>query len=151
MLRALLLEGSEPVETESIALTFYRNLPGELLWLTEMIYHLNACLRTKFTLTDSEFEHLLELTNEINAIFTEELKQFLIPAGSVAAMQAHLLRVEAKSLVRLLYRWSEAGHAVNPKLIDWTNLLSGFFFHCSVLINHAEGIAEETFESRNYK
>lgn len=150
LLRALVLAKLDKVDQETETRSIYLALPDELLWLTEMIYHLNASLRTTFTVSDAEFTHLLNMTNRINELYREDIKRFLLPAGSVSAMQAHLLRVDAKSLVRLLYRQIEAGHPVDHRIIDWANLLSGFYFMCSILINDVEEGESIPFVSRNY-
>lgn len=151
LLRALLNEYGQIAEPDTAAGRIYAALDSDLRWLTEMVYHLNACLRTKYTLTDDEFKHLLEMTEAIHQIFTDEVKQFLLPSGSVRAMQAHLLRVDAKSLVRLLYRCSESGVSVDERIIDWANLLSGYYFMLAILINDVEGYTEDPFISRNYR
>lgn len=150
LLRAEIREYGFTPTDDSEAARIYLSLDKELAWVGEMIYHLNACLRTRFTLEDQEFSYLVEQTERINGLFTDSLSRFVLPAGTVRAMQAHLLRVDAKSLVRLLYRHAETGAEVDHRIIDWANLLSGYFFMLSLLINHVEGRAEETFSSRNY-
>lgn len=132
-------------------LPMFQQLDQELLWLTEMIYHLNASLRTKYTLRKDELARLLDLTNAMHELTKEEGMAFYLPSGSTSAMQAHLLRVDAKSLVRLLYRHIEQGHVVEEEMLDFSNLLSGFFFMCALFLNRVEGVSNVPFVSRNYK
>ena len=57
----------------------------------------------------------------------ERCRRFVLTQGCEAACTAHLLRVQGKQLVRLIYRWVEKGHEVPPRLLDLANLLSGYF------------------------
>lgn len=70
--------------------------------------------------------------------------------GCEAACTAHLLRVQGKQLVRLLYRHCEQGHTVPPMLFDLANLLSGYFFFLALKLNELEGVDEVPYVSRNY-
>jgi hypothetical protein len=61
-----------------------------------------------------------------------------------------MLRVESKALVRLLYRCVHNGSRVPELLIDFANLLSGYFFQLSMKLNAGDGVDEIPYESRNY-
>ena len=61
------------------------------------------------------------------------------------------LRTETKQLVRLIYRHMEQSSEVPPLLIDFANLLSGYFFHLALWLNHQDGFEEIPFVSRNYR
>ena len=67
-----------------------------------------------------------------------------------ALKAAHLLRVQGKQLVRLIYRWVEKGHEVPNRLLDLANLLSGYFFYLALHLNEVEGVDEVPYVSRNY-
>lgn len=43
------------------------------------------------------------------------------------------------------------GQAIEPKLCDVVNLLSGYFFMLALHLNQLEGGAEVPFVSRNYQ
>ena len=65
---------------------------------------------------------------------------------------AHLLRADGKALVRLLYRYGyTAKQEVPPLLLDFANLLSGYFFALSLRLNMLDGVDEVPFVSRNYR
>ena len=66
------------------------------------------------------------------------------------ACLAHLLRVDCKSLVRLIYRYDQVGGAAPKALIDFVNLLSGYFFFLALYLNELDGVDEVDFVSRNY-
>ena len=70
--------------------------------------------------------------------------------GCETAAPAHVLRVKAKVLVRLLYRHIHQGHATPEGLIDFCNLLSGYFFGLALKFNRNARVEEEDFVSRNY-
>lgn len=122
----------------------------ELLWVCELIYHANPTLRTRLTVTEAETARLLALTEGWQRRCAGRCARFVLPQGCEAACTAHLLRVQGKQLVRLLYRWAEKGHPVPDRLLDLANLLSGYFFSLALWLNEAEGTEEVSFESRNY-
>lgn len=101
---------------------------AQLLKVCELIYHANPTLRTRWTVTEAEVAWLLERIEELRVQAAGRCKRFVLPQGCPAACTAHLARVRAKCLVRLLYRHARQGHPVPPPLLDFANLLSGYFF-----------------------
>lgn len=128
-----------------------RDLRDELLWLCELIYHVNPTLRTRFTVTGEEIRRLLSATERLREASGDRCACFVLTQGCEEACTAHLLRVQGKQLVRLIYRWIEAGHEVPDGLIDVANLLSGYFFHLALHLNELAGVDEVPYESRNYR
>lgn len=126
-------------------------LREELLWVCELIYHINPTLRTRLTVTEEETNRLFEIANRLKQECESRCKLFVLTQGSEAACTAHLLRVQGKSLVRLIYRHCEQGHEVPPMLLDLANLLSGYFFYLALKLNEMEGVEEIPYVSRNYK
>ena len=122
----------------------------ELLRVCELIYHANPTLRTFFSVTDEE---LGWMKARVDAL-AEETKGlcdlFVLPAGGERACLAHVLRTDAKALVRLLYRHAERTGGVPEGLIDLANLLSGYFFLLALWLNREDGVREIPFRSRNY-
>lgn len=125
-------------------------LREELLWLCELVYHMNPALRTPLRVTTGERDRLLAASERLRAQAGERCRRFVLCQGCAAACQAHLLRVRGKQLVRLLYRHVHQGHEVDPLLIDLANLLSGYFFYLALKLNADAGVAEVDFISRNY-
>ncbi|MDE5939533.1 MAG: hypothetical protein K2H37_10670 [Lachnospiraceae bacterium] len=74
----------------------------------------------------------------------------MLPCGCQSACTAHLLRVKAKCLVRLLYRYLQRGGSVPEGLLDLANLLSGYFFLLALKLNALNGVEERSYHSRNY-
>lgn len=125
-------------------------LRGELLWLCELIYHMNPALRTPLKVTDEEKDRLFAASERLRAKAGDRCRRFVLCQGCEAACLAHVLRVRAKELVRLLYRHIHQGHKVEPKLLDLANLLSGYFFYLALALNAGAGVDEVDFISRNY-
>lgn len=127
----------------------YVEIEEQLKKLGELIYHANPSLRTFCSITREE---VLWLKEEIDLLQSKITGGgFVLPAGSKEACVAHVLRTEGKELVRLLYRHMYNGNEVSELLIDFCNLLSGYFFTLSLYMNHLCGIEEIPFKSRNYK
>ncbi len=125
-------------------------LRDELLKVEELIYHSNPTLRTKLTLTEDEVIWLKKRVDYWNEETKGRCEQFVLPCGSKRASLAHVLRAEAKGLVRLLYRYKENNHFVDNQLIDFMNLLSGYFFVIALELNNIDGVEEIPYKSRNY-
>ena len=125
-------------------------LAEELLWVGELVYHANATLRTRLTVTQAEIDRLRARTEALRALAGGRCHRFVQPQGSARACLAHLLRVDCKSLVRLIYRYDQVGGAAPKALIDFVNLLSGYFFFLALYLNELDGVDEVDFVSRNY-
>lgn len=123
-------------------------LREDLLWVCEILYHLNPALRAGFRLTADETEKLRRMTGKLET--KTSVSGFVLPVGTPAACTAHLLRVRAKSLVRLLYAYCEQGHRADSRLIDTANLLSGYFFLLALRLNALAAVSEIPFGSRAY-
>ena len=123
----------------------------ELIKIDELIYHANPTLRTFMSIAPEEIEWLKDLVDRL----TEETKglcaRFVLPAGTPRACVAHVLRTDGKQLVRLLYRHAQRGGRVEEALLDFANLVSGYFFLLALWLNHRDGFEEIPFESRNYR
>lgn len=124
-------------------------LQEELLWVCELIYHMNPTLRTFFTVTGEEIDRLAAAVDRLQA--ESAVHGFVLPCGCESACTAHLLRVKAKCLVRLLYRYRQRGGEVPDGLFDLANLLSGYFFLLALQLNALEGVEERGYQSRNYR
>ena len=122
---------------------------AELLWVCELIYHINPTLRTRLTVTEEEAACLATSVKRLEREST--IHGFVLPQGCEAACTAHLLRVMGKCLVRLLYRQMQQGHETPALLVDLCNLLSGYFFLLALKLNDLAGTSEVTYVSRNYR
>lgn len=125
-------------------------LREELLWVCELIYHMNPALRTPLMVTEEEKEQLYAASERLRLQCGERCRRFVTPQGCEAGCIAHILRVQGKKLVRLIYRHVYQGHSVEHRLLDLANLLSGYFFYLALRLNADEGAEEIEFVTRNY-
>lgn len=123
----------------------------EILKIDELVYHANPSLRTFFSVTDEEISWLKARTDDLHEQTKGLCSKFVVPAGTPRACVAHVLRTDGKKLVRMLYRHAESGGKVDDRLIDFANLVSGYFFLLALMLNHLDGIKEIPFVSRNYR
>ena len=124
-------------------------LREELLWVAEIIYHINPTLRTRLTVTEEETARLAAAVERLQGECG--VRGFVLPQGCSAACIAHLLRVRSKCLVRLVYRHMRQGNPAEPRLVDLCNLLSGYYFALALKLNVLAGVKETPYVSRNYK
>ncbi|MGL5381530.1 ATP:cob(I)alamin adenosyltransferase [Clostridium sp.] len=128
-----------------------KELKEELTKINDLVYHMNASLRTKVSVTPKELLWLEERTNTYQEEIKDRVNKFVIPQGSVSASYAHVIRTKFKALVRLLHRHKEQGNTVDAILFDFANLFSGYFFILALKLNKDENVDETEFVSRNYK
>ncbi|WP_240375017.1 ATP:cob(I)alamin adenosyltransferase [Bacillus piscicola] len=124
------------------------DLHTDLIYLTEMAYHLNGSVRGKQAIHE---ERLAEL-NRLYEKYRDEagdLPAFLLPHGHTAAMYLHIARSEAKKSVRALYKAS-LDKEVPELLFDYTNLLANVLFLMAVRTNQLKGYEGKEFVSESY-
>ncbi len=126
-------------------------LKAELLQVDALIYHLNPSLRTFFSIENKEIAWLKQKVDAYNALTQDRCNTFVLPQGSKRACLAHVLRTECKTLVRLTYRYIEKKNDVDHAMLDFINLLSGYFFMLALYLNKIDDTDEVPFVSRNYK
>ena len=122
----------------------------ELLKVDELIYHFNPTLRTFLSVTEEETDWLLERADEMRDEVRDRFDRFVLPAGSERACAAHVLRVDSKGLVRMLYRAREGGLEFSDRVIDVASIVADYFFMLALWLNKEDGVPEIPFNSRNY-
>lgn len=127
-----------------------KHICEDLKWVCEMIYHINPTLRTHLTVTIQECGQLKKMVEQLEGQVKGRCEKFVLPVGGKLACEAHVLRVQAKKMVRLIYRHIEYGNETPELLLDFVNLLSGYFFFLALWLNAVEGVDEILFVSRNY-
>ena len=131
-----------------ISLAEESDLKNELISVCELIYHINPALRTGLKIADEEIDYLKNRVASLSKEFGNV--GFVLPIGTTAASVAHVLRVEAKEIVRLMHIGEQTDQNVDPKIFDIVNLLSAYFFFIALKLNKEAGIPEKAFVSRNY-
>ncbi|MEF9953498.1 MAG: ATP--cob(I)alamin adenosyltransferase [Clostridium sp.] len=127
------------------------DLREELSRVNEIMYHINASLRTFTSVTLDELKWIESRVEEYGIETKERCNKFVTPQGGEAACLAHIIRSKCKSLARLMHRYEENSNNVDPLLYNFVNLYSGYFFLLALKLNMLEGIDETEFVSRNYK
>ena len=129
----------------------YEELKKELLYIAELTYHLNPCIRKKSSLETSEIEWL----QSRYLYYLEETKNretlFVLPSGNELGSLLHVIRTKAKKLVRLTHKIEESGISLDHSIYDFSNVLANYFFTCSLYVNKLDGYKEIPFTSRLYK
>ena len=120
----------------------------ELQFVCDIIYNLSPSLRKGVIVTKKELLKLEQMTMEHKENITKPPNLFVLPMGSQNATLAHILRVKSKGLVRLLCKHDYAGNKVDSLLYDFTNLLSGYFYHLAFKLNAIDGIEEVPYITR---
>ena len=127
------------------------DLKVEILKVDELVYHLNPTLRTKMTVTKEEILWLHERFSSHREATLHRCEKFVLPQGSKRGCIAHVIRTDCKQLVRMIYRHIHQGHTVEDSVLDFSNLLSNYFFVLSMLFNEIDEVDEVEFLSRNYR
>lgn len=123
-------------------------MKAELISICELIYHVNAALRSGLKVSEEEIGYLKNRVGELSRRF--EGAGFVLPMGTTAACVAHVLRVQAKEIVRFLHVGEQMDFDIDPNIFDIMNLLSAYFFFVALILNESEGVSEKPFISRNY-
>jgi len=125
------------------------DLRDELRFVCETIYHINPSLRTHTSVTQEELRRLDQIVQRLQGEM-QGSPSFVLPVGCESGAMAHVIRVKCKACVRLLYRYHGTGQDVDPLVLDFMNLFSGYFFFLALYLNAQSGTAELPYISRNY-
>lgn len=125
----------------------------DLLYLLEMVYHLNGSVRGKLAIHEEDLHRL----NEMYDLYTDSVKDvrektglFALPQGSTAACALHDCRNRALQTVRALHKLSLEKEI--PKILfDYANLLGNLFFLMALYVNKKLNVDEIPYISKSYK
>lgn len=90
----------------------------------------------------SELEHQIDLLDSS----VPQLRQFVLPGGSVAAAHAHVARTVCRRAERDILTLADTGAYVHPAVLTYINRLSDYLFILARYINHFTGHPELTWE-----
>tara|TARA_R110000868_G_scaffold100129_2_gene275444 strand:- start:4199 stop:4753 length:555 start_codon:yes stop_codon:yes gene_type:complete len=106
--------------------------------------------RTKFKLPDIEPEHITELEKAID-VMTEDLpqlKNFVLPAGGVAAASAHVARTVCRRVERSFVAFhNEHPNDLKDIHLQFLNRLSDYLFILARTLVHHAGQKEEIWKA----
>jgi len=119
-----------------------------LLWLTEMVLHLDGSLRGKLAISEIDLKDLYSFyykyKNEIH------ISGFTLPTGSYLACQINIARYKSKELVRLLNKINKLQCPVPDIIFSFANLLANFLFVLSCYVNDLDNEKNISFTSKSY-
>lgn len=94
-------------------------------------------------------EHISRLEHDIDAFISDlpELKNFILPGGSVAAARLHVARTVCRRAERLTVTAAEE-HDVNRHVVIYLNRLSDLLFTAARWINQALDIPDPVWRTR---
>lgn len=125
----------------------------DLIYLLEMVYHLNGSARGKLAIHEEDLNRLAEMYNfyqeKVKAV-RERAGLFVLPQGSTAACAIHICRNEAQQAVRALHKVS-LEKDIPKVLFDYANLLANLFLPMALYVNKELGVEEIPFFSKSYK
>lgn len=87
------------------------------------------------------------LENKIDELSSElpELKNFILPGGSLLSAEAHRTRTSCRRAERNAVKLYQK-HPENEPLVHYLNRLSDYFFVLARWLNHTQGIADRIWE-----
>ena len=135
----------------AVSYTENQELKNELIKITELVYHLNPCVRQMSRLEGHELAWLYKLYEKYLYVTKDRESLFVLPYGSTLASTLHILRTKSKTLVRLLHLITEEGTKIDDSLFDFSNVLANYFFVAAMYANKLDEIDEIPFTSRVYK
>ena len=121
-------------------------LRKELQFVCKIFYHLSPALREGIAATKDDLEQLEETFLRHKKALDGRKPMIVLPMGCQSASLAHVLRVKCKALVRLIYRHHHLGNDLDSLLVDFANLLSGYFFYLAIALNAQNGVEEIEYE-----
>jgi len=122
------------------------NLRNELRFVCEIIYNLSPSFRKGVAVvTKEELAQLEKITIQHKKDAALSPGTVVLPMGAKNGALSHVLRVKCKGLVRLLCRHGQT----DGLLLDFANLLSGYFYYLAFKLNASEGIDEVPYIAPN--
>ena len=125
------------------------NFKNELLFITELVYHLNGSIRGK-TAIDESHVLFLKARYEFYERETEDGTRFVVPQGSPLASSLHIARCFGKEVVRKMYQLKIEGVIVEDVLFDFANMISNYSLMAALHANKINNVSEKEFNSKSY-
>lgn len=122
----------------------------ELVQQQEKLYDLNGSLRGRNTIFPEDVTELLKRYELYQESVKYDVQGFLLPSGNPVIMECHLLRCEAKKLVRILYQVEKEGYQVAQELFDYANVFSNYIFALSCYLMKLFQLPFTPYHSENY-
>lgn len=89
----------------------------------------------------ADLEHQIDLLDSM----VPQLRQFVLPGGSIGASHAHVARTVCRRAEREILNLTSTGAYVAPVVLNYINRLSDYLFILARYINHFTGTPELTW------
>ena len=128
----------------------HADLAEDLALLQPLCWHVNGSIRGRLAIVEEDMDWLHQRYDHYRKEIDGMRQGFVLPSGSVLAMQFHLARSSAKKAIRAIVRLQEQDQQPPEILGRFCNLLCNFFFILAGVVNHRDGSQEPPFASRSY-
>ncbi len=122
---------------------------NELLYICELVYHLNGSIRGKEAIDENHVSFLKARYKHYEEL-TKDGVRFVVPQGSILASQLHVARSMGKEVVRKMFLVKQEGTKISDVLFDFANMVSNYCFLAAIYANKVNGFSEKEFVSRSY-
>ena len=126
------------------------DLAADLARLQPLCWHVNGSIRGRLAIVEDNMDWLHDRYDQYREEIDGIRQGFVLPRGSVLAMQFHLARSSAKKAIRAMIRLEEQGINLPAILGRFCNLLCNVFFVLAGVVNHRDGTVESPFISKSY-
>ena len=126
-------------------------IPATLLHINNTLFNIGAYLATPAQNTKLNTQNLeslpadiMELENGIDTLDSAvpQLRQFILPGGSIGAAHAHVARTVCRRAEREILTLADTGAYIEPVVLNYINRLSDYLFILARDINHFTGIPD---------
>ena len=128
----------------------HADLAADLAHLQPLCWHVNGSIRGRLAIVEEDMDWLHQRYDHYRKEIDGMRQGFVLPSGSVLAMQFHLARSAAKKSIRGMVRLQERDQKIPEILMRFCNLLCNFFFILAGVVNYRYGCQEPPFTSRSY-
>jgi len=125
------------------------NFRNELIYVCELVYHLNGSIRGKEAV-DENHVSFLKARYGFYENETKDGTRFVVPQGGTLATSLHVARSMGKEVVRKMFEVYSEGVKVEHVLFDFANMVSNYCFMAALYANKIENISEIEFTSKSY-
>ena len=126
------------------------DLVADLERLQPLCWHVNGSIRGRLAIVEDDMNWLHDRYDHYREEIDGMRQGFVLPRGSVLAMQFQLARSSTKKAIRALVRLEEQGVNAPAILGRFCNLLCNVLFVLAGVINRRDGIVEPPFISLSY-
>lgn len=128
----------------------HADMATDLAHLQPLCWHANGSIRGRLAIVEEDMDWLHDRYDHYRKEIDGTRQGFVLPQGSVLAMQFHLARSSAKKAIRAMVRLEEQDVSVPVILRRFCNLLCNVFFVLAGVVNHREDNDETPFISKSY-